>query len=48
MVILVIGIVIVFAIMDRFKRMFDYQLELKAQIDRINAELYEIKQKINE
>jgi cell division protein FtsL len=46
-VILVIAIVIIFHASDRYRRLFDYHVELKNEVERINTELEELKKKIN-
>lgn len=47
MVVFVIGIVAFFHISDKFRRMLDYHVELKNEVDKMKEEIKELKEKLN-
>jgi hypothetical protein len=46
MMFIIVAIVITIAMWDKMRRMMDYQVELKLEIEKLNSKLDEIQQKL--
>jgi hypothetical protein len=48
MVFIVVAIVFAIAVMDKFRRMLDYYVQLQTEVERISMELNDLKQSISQ